>query len=36
MISKLGVVPQQLSGADVYPALEKGTIDATEFVGPGG
>jgi len=34
VISKLGVVPQQLSGADVYPALEKGTIDATEFVGP--
>ena len=34
VISKLGVVPQQLAGADVYPALEKGTIDATEFVGP--
>lgn len=34
VISKLGVIPQQLSGADVYPALEKGTIDATEFVGP--
>ena len=34
VIAKLGVVPQQLAGADVYPALEKGTIDATEFVGP--
>lgn len=34
VISRLGVVPQQLAGADVYPALEKGTIDATEFVGP--
>ena len=34
VISRLGVVPQQLSGSDVYPALEKGTIDATEFVGP--
>ena len=34
VISRLGVIPQQLSGADVYPALEKGTIDATEFVGP--
>ena len=34
VISKLGVVPQQLAGADVYPALERGTIDATEFVGP--
>ncbi len=34
VISKLGAVPPQLAGADVYPALEKGTIDATEFVGP--
>ncbi len=29
VLSKLGVVAQQLSGADIYPALEKGTIDAT-------
>jgi len=28
------VVPQQLAGGDVYPALEKGTIDAAEWVGP--
>jgi TRAP-type mannitol/chloroaromatic compound transport system substrate-binding protein len=34
VLSKLGVVPQQLPGADIYPALEKGTIDATEWVGP--
>jgi len=34
VLSKLGVVAQQLSGADIYPALEKGTIDATEWVGP--
>ena len=34
VIARLGVVPQQLPGADVYPALEKGTIDAAEFVGP--
>ncbi|WP_207482050.1 TRAP transporter substrate-binding protein [Arenibaculum pallidiluteum] len=34
ILAKLGVVPQQLAGGDVYPALEKGTIDATEFVGP--
>ena len=34
VVSKLGVVPQQLAGADVYPALEKGTIDAAEWVGP--
>ncbi len=34
IVSRLGVVPQQLAGGDVYPALEKGTIDATEWVGP--
>ncbi|HUX26376.1 MAG TPA: TRAP transporter substrate-binding protein [Burkholderiales bacterium] len=33
-LTKLGVVPQQLAGGDVYPALEKGTIDAAEWVGP--
>jgi TRAP-type mannitol/chloroaromatic compound transport system substrate-binding protein len=33
-LQKLGVVPQQLAGGDIYPALEKGTIDATEWVGP--
>jgi len=27
-------VPQQLAGGDIYPALEKGTIDAAEWVGP--
>lgn len=31
---KLGVVPQQIAGGDIYAALEKGTIDATEWVGP--
>src|SRR4051812_29435173 len=33
-LSKLGVVPQQIAGGDIYPALEKGTIDAAEWVGP--
>jgi TRAP-type mannitol/chloroaromatic compound transport system substrate-binding protein len=33
-LTKLGVVPQQLAGGDVYPALEKGTIDGAEWVGP--
>ncbi len=28
VMSKLGVVPQQIAGGDIYPALEKGTIDA--------
>jgi TRAP-type mannitol/chloroaromatic compound transport system substrate-binding protein len=34
VFSKLGVVPQQIPGADVYPALERGTIDAAEWIGP--
>jgi TRAP-type mannitol/chloroaromatic compound transport system substrate-binding protein len=34
ILTKLGVVPQQLAGGDIYPALEKGTIDAAEWVGP--
>jgi TRAP-type mannitol/chloroaromatic compound transport system substrate-binding protein len=34
ILQKLGVVPQQLAGGDIYPALEKGTIDAAEWVGP--
>src|SRR5215203_670286 len=33
-LGKLGLVAQQLAGGDIYPALEKGTIDATEWVGP--
>jgi len=34
VMAKLGVVPQQIAGADIYPSLEKGTIDAAEWVGP--
>ena len=34
IIEKVGVVPQQIAGGDIYPSLEKGTIDATEWVGP--
>jgi TRAP-type mannitol/chloroaromatic compound transport system substrate-binding protein len=34
VLSKLGVVPQNIPGGDIYPALEKGTIDAAEWVGP--
>jgi TRAP-type mannitol/chloroaromatic compound transport system substrate-binding protein len=34
VLTKLGVVPQQIGGPDIYPALEKGTIDAAEWVGP--
>ncbi|MCF1709792.1 TRAP transporter substrate-binding protein [Tabrizicola sp. J26] len=34
VMEKIGVVPQQIAGGDIYPALEKGTIDAAEWVGP--
>jgi len=30
----MGVVPQQIPPGDIYPSLEKGTLDAVEFVGP--
>jgi len=33
-LTKLGVVPQTIPGGDIYPSLEKGTIDAAEWVGP--
>ncbi|WP_295525064.1 TRAP transporter substrate-binding protein [uncultured Pseudacidovorax sp.] len=33
-MQKLGVVPQNMPAGDVYQALEKGTLDAAEFVGP--
>jgi TRAP-type mannitol/chloroaromatic compound transport system substrate-binding protein len=28
------VIPRSIPGADLYPALEKGTLDALEWVGP--
>ena len=34
VLAKLGAVPQQIAGGDIYPSLEKGTIDAAEWVGP--
>jgi len=34
VLQKLGLVPQQIGGGDIYPALEKGTIDGAEWVGP--
>ena len=34
VMTKLGVVPQQIPGGEVYSSLEKGTIDAAEWVGP--
>ncbi|MCS6945450.1 MAG: TRAP transporter substrate-binding protein [Sutterellaceae bacterium] len=34
IMSRLGVIPQTIPGGEAYTALEKGTIDALEWVGP--
>ncbi|MGS0755363.1 TRAP transporter substrate-binding protein [Roseateles sp. GG27B] len=34
VMQKLGAVPQSIPGGELYQALEKGTIDAAEWVGP--
>ncbi len=34
IMSRLGALPQTIGGADIYPALERGAIDAAEWVGP--
>lgn len=34
VLARLGVISQNIPGGEVYSALEKGTLDATEFVGP--
>ena len=34
VIERMGGVPQNLPGGEIYPALEKGTIDAAEWIGP--
>jgi TRAP-type mannitol/chloroaromatic compound transport system substrate-binding protein len=34
IMAKLGAVPQTLPGGDIYPALERGALDAAEWVGP--
>ncbi|HOZ33573.1 MAG TPA: twin-arginine translocation signal domain-containing protein, partial [Tabrizicola sp.] len=34
VIERLGGVPQNIPGGEIYQALEKGTIDAAEWVGP--
>jgi len=34
IMTRLGVSVQVLAGGDIYPALERGAIDATEWVGP--
>ncbi|CAN1512267.1 FcbT1 TRAP-type mannitol/chloroaromatic compound transport system, periplasmic component [Rhabdaerophilaceae bacterium] len=34
VLARLGVVPQQIAPGDIFPSLERGTLDAVEFVGP--
>jgi TRAP-type mannitol/chloroaromatic compound transport system substrate-binding protein len=34
VLTRLGVVPQAIPGGEIYQALERGTIDACEWVGP--
>jgi TRAP-type mannitol/chloroaromatic compound transport system substrate-binding protein len=33
-LQSTGVIPQQIAGGDIYPALEKGTIDGVEWLTP--
>jgi TRAP-type mannitol/chloroaromatic compound transport system substrate-binding protein len=34
VMQKVGVIPQQIPPGDIYPAMERGTIDAVEYIGP--
>jgi TRAP-type mannitol/chloroaromatic compound transport system substrate-binding protein len=34
VLTRMGGVPQNIPGGEIYQALEKGTIDATEWIGP--
>jgi TRAP-type mannitol/chloroaromatic compound transport system substrate-binding protein len=34
VIERMGGLPQNLPGGEIYPALEKGSIDAAEWIGP--
>ncbi len=34
VMERIGAVPQNIPGGEIYQALEKGTIDAAEWVGP--
>jgi len=34
VLERIGAVPQNIPAGEIYPALEKGTIDAAEWVGP--
>jgi TRAP-type mannitol/chloroaromatic compound transport system substrate-binding protein len=34
ILERMGAVPQNIPGGEIYTALEKGTIDAAEWIGP--
>ncbi|NOG69005.1 TRAP transporter substrate-binding protein [Roseicella sp. DB1501] len=34
LFARLGAAPTQIAGPDIYPSLERGTIDAAEWIGP--
>jgi TRAP-type mannitol/chloroaromatic compound transport system substrate-binding protein len=34
VMARLGAIPQQIAGGDIYPALERGALDAAEWIGP--
>ena len=34
VIERMGAVPQNIPGGEIYQSLEKGTIDAAEWIGP--
>jgi TRAP-type mannitol/chloroaromatic compound transport system substrate-binding protein len=34
VLERIGAIPQNIPGGEIYQALEKGTIDAAEWVGP--
>ncbi|MBK1660007.1 TRAP transporter substrate-binding protein [Paracraurococcus ruber] len=34
VFERLGAVPTQIAPGDIYPSLERGVIDAAEFIGP--
>ena len=34
LLQKLGIVPTQIAPGDIYTSLERGVLDAAEFVGP--
>ncbi len=34
ILERLGAVPQNIPGGEIYQSLEKGTIDAAEWIGP--